>query len=121
MHEMTVAIQIRGVLETELATEGEPLVAECVHVQVGALANIVPEALQFAWPHAVSGSASLDGSTIEIDFVEARLSCRACSATHTTATLTTLRCPVCRSAEVQVVGGDELDIIGVDLRQSGAP
>lgn len=121
MHEMTVAIQVRNVLESELETGGERLVAERVHVQVGALANIMPEALQFAWPHAVAGSASLGGSTIEIDFIEASLSCRSCSAIHTTATLTTLRCPVCRSAEVAVVGGDELDIIGVDLRQPVPP
>lgn len=121
MHELTVATQIRSVLETELEADGERLVAERVHVQVGALANIIPEALQFAWPHAVAGSASLEGSSIEIDFIEASLRCRSCSATHTTATLTSLRCPACRSAEVAVIGGDELDIIGVDLRQPVPP
>ena len=43
------------------------LVVDTVRVQVGALANIVPEALEFAWPHAVADSALLGSSTIEID------------------------------------------------------
>lgn len=117
MHELTVAVQIRRVLEDELRAEGGALVAGTVRVQVGALANIVPEALQFAWPHAVAGSPSLGDSTIEIDWVEAALHCRECDATQTIAQLVSLRCPVCRSADVEVVGGDELDIVGVDLRQ----
>lgn len=117
MHELSVAIQIRNVLEAELAADGDDLVADSVYVQVGALANIVPEALEFAWPHAVSDSTALASSTIEIDWVEVSLRCRDCSATHTTATLLTLRCPVCGSSEVDVVGGDELDIIDVSVRQ----
>lgn len=116
MHELSVAIRIREVLEQELAGEGDDLVASSVRVRVGALSNIVPEALQFAWPHAVADSSILGASTIEIDWVEASLRCRDCAATHNSATLTTLRCPVCRSAEVEVVGGDELDIVGVDVR-----
>jgi hydrogenase nickel incorporation protein HypA/HybF len=123
VHELSVALQIRTVLEEELMTDDGPLVAESVRVQVGALANVVPEALQFAWPHAVSGSRSLDGSRIEIDWVDATLRCGDCAASHTTATLVTLRCPACRSADVEVIGGDELDIVGVDVREpvGGSP
>lgn len=115
MHELTVAIRIREVLQTELAAEDD-LVVESVRVQVGALTNIVPEALQFAWPHAVADSALLGGSSIDIDWVDAQLRCRSCSATHTSATLVTLRCPACRSGEVDIVGGDELDILDVQVR-----
>lgn len=118
MHELSVALQIRTVLEEELTTDDGPLVAGCVHVRVGALANIVPEALEFAWPHAIDGSPSLDGSTIEIEWVEASLRCGECDTTHTTSTLFSLRCPACRSDRVEVVGGDELGITGVDLRQT---
>ena len=37
MHELTVAIQIRRGLETELASDEGTLVADVVRVQVGAL------------------------------------------------------------------------------------
>lgn len=116
MHELSVAIRIRDVLEDELAADGD-LVARSVRVQVGALANIVPEALEFAWPHAVADSELLGSSRIEIEWVDATLRCRECSAIHTTANLLTLRCPACRSGQVEVIGGDELDIIDVEIRQ----
>ena len=73
MHELSVAVQIRNVLESEFADDD--VVVDVVRIQVGALANIVPEALEFAWPHAVSGSELLGSSAIEIDWVEARLRC----------------------------------------------
>ena len=115
MHELSVAIQIREVPERELADEDVEV--ELVRLEVGALANIVPEALEFAWPHAVSDSALLGSSTIEIHWVEARLRCADCSATHTTANLFTLRCPVCRSGRVEVIAGEQLDIIDVDVSE----
>ena len=118
MHELSVALRIREVLEVELASEGEDVVAESVRIRVGALSGIVPEALQFAWPHAVAGSAILESAVIEIDRVDVTLTCRECSATHTAPTLTTLRCPVCRSGQVDVAGGDELDIVSVDVRDA---
>ena len=120
MHELSVAMRMRSVLETELAADGHQLVVDTVRVQVGALANIVPEALEFAWPHAVADSALLGSSTIEIDWVEAQLRCRDCSATHATPNVYSLRCPACRSDAVEVVGGDELDIIDIDVRRREA-
>lgn len=117
MHELSVALRIRDVLEAELAGDDDDLVAESVRVQVGALTNIVPEALEFAWPHAVADSDRLGSSRIEIDWVETSLRCRGCSATHETPNLLSLRCPVCRSGEVEIVGGDELEIIDVAVRQ----
>ena len=116
MHEMTVAVRIRQVLESELADDAD-LVADLVRVQVGALSGVVPEALQFAWPHAVAESPLLASSTIEIDRIDAGLRCADCAATHTTAMLNALRCPVCRSDRVEIAGGDELDIVSVDIRQ----
>ena len=116
MHELTVAVQIRRVLESELAGDGD-LVAERVRVQVGALTGIVPEALEFAWPHAVADSPLLSSATLEIEWIEASLTCGSCSATHRTPNLQTLRCPVCRSPDIEVTGGDELDIADVDVRE----
>ncbi|MGI9643762.1 MAG: hydrogenase maturation nickel metallochaperone HypA [Ilumatobacteraceae bacterium] len=115
MHELSVALRIREVLETELAGDGVEV--DLVRIEVGALANIVPEALEFAWPHAVSDSTLLGASKIEIDWVEARLRCADCSATHTTPNLTSLRCPVCRSGRVEVIEGEQMDIIDVDVRE----
>ena len=117
MHELTVAIQIRKALETELASDGADLVADSVLVQVGALTGIVPEALEFAWPHAVSDSESLSAARLEIDWIDVQVQCRPCSGVQTITELRSMRCPVCRSPEVEVMSGDELDIVSVDVRE----
>lgn len=121
MHELTVAMQICSALERELddspdaADATGPLIVDVVRVRVGALSGIVPEALEFAWPHAVAGSRLLGDASIEIEFVDVAVNCTACSTTSTTPDLTRLRCPLCRSPDVQIHGGDELDIVSVDV------
>lgn len=117
MHELTVAIQIRNAIETELAADNEDLIVDSVHVQVGALTGIVPEALDFAWPHAVSGTPNLASARLVIDWVDALVHCSPCAATYTISTFVSLRCPVCRSPDVELTGGDELDILSVDVRE----
>ena len=117
MHELTVAIQIRRGLETELASDEGTLVADVVRVQVGALSGIVPEALQFAWPHAVADSATLGSARLDIDWVDVQLLCVACNDAYTLTEFRSLRCPHCRSPDVEIIAGDELDIASVDVRE----
>jgi hydrogenase nickel incorporation protein HypA/HybF len=117
MHELTVAIQIRRGLETELASDEGTLVADVVRVQVGALSGIVPEALQFAWPHAVADSAALGSARLDIDWINVQLLCVACNDVYTLTEFRSLRCPHCRSPDVEIIAGDELDIASVDVRE----
>ena len=117
MHELTVAIQIRRGLETELASENGTVVADVVRVQVGALSGIVPEALQFAWPHAVADSATLGSARLDIDWIDVQLLCAACNDVYTLTEFRSLRCPHCGSPDVEIIAGDELDIASVDVRE----
>jgi hydrogenase nickel incorporation protein HypA/HybF len=117
MHELTIAIQIRRALETELASDDGALVADAVRIQVGALSGIVPEALQFAWPHAVADSAALGSARLDIDWVDVQLLCVACNDVYTLTEFRSLRCPNCRSPDVEIIAGDELDIASVDIRE----
>ena len=119
MHELTVAAQIRSTLERELVPEADAVAVDVVRVQVGALTGLVPEALEFVWPHAVADSSLLGHAAIEVELVEAAIECGACGSTSTTAVVRALRCPVCRSPDIQVVGGDELDIVSIDVSDRG--
>ena len=116
MHELTVAIQIRNALETELASDDGTLIADAVRVQVGAMSGIVPEALQFAWPHATADSVALGSALLDIDWIDVQLHCGVCADVYTLAEFRSLRCPSCRSPDVEVIAGDELDIASVDIR-----
>jgi len=117
MHELTVAIQIRNALETELASDDGTLIADVVRVQVGAMSGVVPEALQFAWPHAVADSTALGSARLDIARIDVQLHCGTCRDVYVLTELRSLRCPNCRSPDVEVVAGDELDITAVDIRE----
>lgn len=114
MHELTVALRIREALEAEFADEPD-LTAEVVALRVGALSGIVAEALQFARGHAVDGSSLLADSRLEIEWVDVSGRCPSCDAVRAVSNLQSLRCPVCGSPIGEIVGGDELDILTVDV------
>jgi len=127
MHELTVATQIREGLEREFgsassADDAAPmLLVDVVRIRVGALSGIVPEALEFAWPHATADSPLLSGASIQIEFVEVSVDCAACGTPTITPDLNRLRCPLCGSPDVRVDGGNELDIVSVDVREPHDP
>ncbi len=112
---MSVALQIRRSLEAELDDEPDLRVVR-VGLQVGALSGIVPAALEFAWPHAMAGSPLLDGSTVDVEWVDVTGRCDPCDAVRTLPGLVSLRCPVCGTPLAEITGGDALDITTVDVR-----
>ena len=112
---MSVALQIRRSLETELADEPGLRVVR-VGLQVGALSGIVPAALEFAWPHAMSDSSMLAGSTVDVEWVDVSGRCEPCGTSRSLPGLVSLRCPVCDTPLAEITGGDELDITTVDVR-----
>jgi hydrogenase nickel incorporation protein HypA/HybF len=84
-----------------------------VTVQVGFLRQVVPESLSFAWEVLTAGSA-LDGAALEIFHVPATIACECCGA-RTTLDVPIPVCSSCGSADVQVVTGDELILVSLEL------
>lgn len=115
VHELSVALRIRQSLEAEFADEPELRVIR-VGLQVGALAGVVPAALEFAWSHAVADSTVLAGSRIDIEWIDVTGVCQRCATGRTITSLASLRCPVCGEPLTELTGGDELDIATVDVR-----
>jgi len=83
-----------------------------VHVRVGLLAGIVPEAMEFCFDVATAGGP-LDGARLVVERVPGRIACRGCGAESAADDLV-LACP-CGSADVEVVAGRELTLSHVEL------
>ena len=114
MHELSVALRIVEALDEELAGEGEDLQVMAVSIQVGTLTNIVPEALQFSWDLAVEDSL-LRGSSLDIQIVDAMGYCPQCRLERTLTNLQSIRCPVCHTPITQITGGNDLEILTVEI------
>jgi hydrogenase nickel incorporation protein HypA/HybF len=113
MHELSIAVSIVEAVEEELARRNEPG-AQAVIVRVGALTGVVPDALEFAWGPATAATR-LAGSALRIEVQEAVAFCPACSAERALPSIQAMRCPVCGAPVHQIVRGNELQIVGVEL------
>lgn len=121
MHELSIAMRIVEALDQELAAEvaSNPgdFVVSTVAIQVGALTGLVPEALQFSWNFAAEGS-SLKGSKLDIQVVDAAGYCPECREERTLTNLQSIRCPDCHTPIAQITGGNELEILTVEVQQA---
>lgn len=76
MHEMSVATSLLAIVREELAKHDvEKLLL--VRVRYGVLANLVPEALEFAF-EALTAGTDFEGARIELAQVPVRLACGGC-------------------------------------------
>jgi hydrogenase nickel incorporation protein HypA/HybF len=108
MHELAIT---ESVVERVLERTTGRQVA-CVHLRVGRLSGVVPDAMLFCFDLATSGT-SIEGATLDIVEIPGRAHCRACDAEFELPDLILL-CP-CGSADVAVLSGKELEISSVDL------
>lgn len=116
MHEASL---IKDVLDTSLLTMrragGSSI--RVVKLRVGALAGVVPEALQFAFDSLKSGTAAED-SQLEIDWKPALLECPRCQQSVSTESYPDL-CPSCGDVLSTLIQGTELDLVSVEVSRDG--
>jgi hydrogenase nickel incorporation protein HypA/HybF len=109
MHELSIAEAIVDVAIRHAAGRR----VSAVEVRVGALRQVVPEALEFAFGLVAQGTA-LDGARLELVQVAARGRCRAC-ATDCAMDGFPLCCARCGSLEMDLLAGEELSVEAIEL------
>ena len=110
MHELSITQSVVDLVAER--TSGRTVVA--VHVQVGRLSGVVPDAMQFCFEVASAGTP-VEGADLVIEEIDGRIVCRACGHESPTDDLVLL-CP-CGSADVTVVSGQELTVVAVELEK----
>ena len=83
-----------------------------VRLEIGRLSGVVPDAVRFCFDLVAAGSP-VEGARLEIDEPPGRARCRSCGCAFAVEGLVVL-CP-CGSADVEVVGGDELLVRAVEV------
>ena len=108
MHELAI---MESVVEMVVERTAGRRVA-VVHVQVGKLSGVVPEALAFCYELVTAGT-SLEGSVLDVEHTDGAGHCRTCGLDFELDQLLLL-CP-CGSADVQIVAGRELQVTSVEM------
>ncbi len=113
MHEMGIAMSILEACRTAVAKHGGGRLEE-VRVAVGELSALEPDLLRFAWEAVVAAGPDA-ACHLDIEWRPARQLCAGCGEEKARAAGSWLRlCPDC-GQPLQIVGGDELDILHVSF------
>ena len=115
MHELSIARALLQLVE-EHRPAGSTL--RSVHVRVGPLQAIVPEAMALAW-QAVTLDHELAGSVLELEMLTWQLHCLECDRRWPAED--PLGTCMCGSKRCVPTGGDELQLEYLEITESSVP
>jgi hydrogenase nickel incorporation protein HypA/HybF len=113
MHELAIALSIVDLACEQLPGLGAVRV-ESVRLRVGVLSGVVKEALTFSFEAAAAGTP-LEGARLAIEDVALAVWCPRCRAERVPVQACCRRCPVCDAPAGDVVRGDELEIVALEV------
>jgi hydrogenase nickel incorporation protein HypA/HybF len=105
VHELSVCQAIADTV-TERAA-GRPV--DHVRVRIGALRQVVPDALAMCW-EILTDATELEEASLEIEEVPAVIGCTRCGQ-NTTLDLPIFVCSVCGSDDVAILSGEEFLLV----------
>ena len=113
VHELSIALSLVEAACEELTNLG-PVRVHAVRLRIGALAGVARDALQFSFDAAAAGTP-IDGARLDIEEVPAGVWCATCSTERTLERMTRRRCPVCGTVTPDLVRGDDLELVGLEI------
>ena len=113
MHELSIAQNIIDTIKNSVERNKLNLV-ERVSLRIGKLSNILIDSLEFCFYSAVENT-SLHNCKLSIENVPIKIKCNDCNEINTTNDFV-FTCPVCNSSSISVIGGDELIISSIHLK-----
>lgn len=113
MHELSIALSILDVAGEEVERRGSPQV-EAIHLRLGPLAGVVPEALISAYELAREATP-FAASRLIIEEVPIVVYCPSCDAERPVRSMQDFTCAVCGTAAAKLIHGRELELAALEL------
>lgn len=111
MHEFTLIKNIFDVI-IKSAKDNNLHRITVVRLKVGALRQVVPEFLQFAFEIAAKDTIAA-GAKLEVEYIPITVLCRSCGARSTVSEHTYL-CSRCESSDLEILTGKEVVIDSIE-------
>jgi hydrogenase nickel incorporation protein HypA/HybF len=112
MHELSIAQSILEIVEQHLPP-GKNAGVRSVKLKIGDLAAVVPDSLEFCFSALTMGSP-LEGAKLDIEHVPVLAECKDCGE-RSAVEDHTFACPSCRSGNLAIVTGRELQVTEIEL------
>ena len=117
MHELAIAESIVSSVLEETERQRLGSVKE-IGLRIGRLTDVVPEALEFAF-EAITVDSPLQHTVLRIERVPVSGKCLSCRRTFEVIDFV-FSCPHCKSGDIEVTGGKELDIAYLEVEDHSA-
>lgn len=111
MHELSLCRALLNLVEPIARQHGAPVTR--VVLRIGPLSGAEPELLLRAFPQAAAGTCA-EGAVLDLQSTPLRVRCLVCGA-ETDAAINRLACTACGATRTQLLSGDELDLLRVEL------
>lgn len=112
MHELSVCLSLLQQVE-QIARDNDASSVTRIILSVGPLSGVEPELLRQAYPLAVAGTVAADAELV-MESADIVVRCSQCDS-ETTAAPNRLLCGSCGDYRTQLVAGDELTLMSVEL------
>lgn len=116
MHELSIAHTLVEIASKTAEDAGISRV-KAVHLRLGVLSGVVKDALLFCYDVATNGSP-LAESRLVVEELPLIISCPHCQSEQTLENVQTIYCSQCRSCDVEVIQGRELQIFTLEYEDA---
>ncbi|MDB5386620.1 MAG: hydrogenase expression/synthesis, HypA [Planctomycetaceae bacterium] len=116
MHELSIALSILDIVEEEAERLGATRVT-AVHLKIGLLSGIVPEALQSAFDLIKEGT-SFAAAQLVIQELPIIINCPTCAAERPIESIQNFICQTCSTPCNDVVSGRQLEVSALEIEAS---
>ncbi len=116
MHELSAARNIVDIVTSHLPGAQGSRVRK-IRLRLGEAAGVEAGSLEFGFRCLTAGT-SLEPASLEIERVPYTVACRRCGATNR-ADPALMLCPACESVDVRVIAGCELDVVSIEVENTG--
>jgi hydrogenase nickel incorporation protein HypA/HybF len=116
MHELSVCLSLLQQVES-IAAEHNATGVTAITLSIGPLSGVEPDLLRNAYPLAVAGTVAEEAELI-MEIADVVVRCSQCDS-ETTVTPNKLLCGSCGDFRTQLVSGDEMTLMRVELDSSG--
>jgi hydrogenase nickel incorporation protein HypA/HybF len=113
VHELSIATSMVDMAADEASRRGVRVLA--VHLRLGRLSGVVSDALMFAWDIACEDTP-IAGARLVIEESPVVVHCSSCAEDRTLSGAWSLSCPVCLAPTPDVVRGNELEVIALEVQ-----
>ena len=113
MHELSVALEIISIA-CEAAERSGGGTVKAVHLRLGPLSGVVPQALQSAFEIAREGTTLAEADLV-VDELPVVARCPYCQRDHVLDSILAIRCPECGALDLKLVSGRELEITTLEI------